>query len=270
MDAENVRMLSKDGLELEVKIWEANAPKAAICIIHDLGDHGGSYEKMSAYFNDREISVFVLDLRGHGLSKGRKGHAPNLDSLLSDIEELLKTTRAHHTELPIFLLGLGLGANLVLNYLEKMNNNEIHGFIMINPWRKFGEQSSLLWKLFGQIGYLLFPRWLVSQGQESNTLKENGGFTDPLRHRKVSLGLTRIIHESLKSIHSSNLSLNKPGVIVEETDNQGGTMQSTLAAINKIAYKSGPFGMTNQANWDNVPPQIEELSAWIKQQISQN
>jgi len=147
MENETEYFLSQDGLRLYYRLWAAENPKQLLCIVHGFGEHSGRYQHVAHYFNNLGITVFAMDLRGHGISQGKKGHARNLDIMLSDIEELLKTARAENTDLPMFLMGHSMGGNLVANYMIKMNTNELKGFMLSSPWFKLAFEP---------------PKWKVS------------------------------------------------------------------------------------------------------------
>lgn len=134
MSSETEFFLSKDGIRLYYHHWACENTKKVLCIVHGHGEHGGRYEHVARFFNQHDIAVLAMDLRGHGISQGKKGHAKSHETLLDDIEEFLKTARAEYTEIPMVLMGHSMGGNLVANYVLKMNTNELGGFILSSPW----------------------------------------------------------------------------------------------------------------------------------------
>ena len=136
MSEENEFIFSKDGLRLYLHHWSVDSPKAVLCLIHGLGEHGGRYEALASFMNQSRISVIALDLRGHGLSEGRKGHIKSYELVLSDIEETLKLARSEYLGVPMFLYGHSLGGNLVANYVKTNPTLELSGFILSSPFFK--------------------------------------------------------------------------------------------------------------------------------------
>ena len=96
---------TEDGLNLHGQGWEPDAEvKAVVCLLHGLGEHSGRYDHMAEAFNRAETALIAFDLRGHGRSEGRRGHAPNYTLLMSDIEKLLNEAAVRYPNLPCFLL----------------------------------------------------------------------------------------------------------------------------------------------------------------------
>ena len=134
MSEEKEFILSKDGKRLCVHHWESKNANHVLCIVHGLGEHGGRYNELAKYLNTLNIAVFALDLRGHGLSDGKRGHARSYSLLLSDLEELLKHARSLHTEAKIILMGHSMGGNLVASYVKNDLTKELNGYILSSPF----------------------------------------------------------------------------------------------------------------------------------------
>ena len=121
-------------LRLNSRTWEVPRPRAGLVIIHGLSDHGGRYEPVAERLASYGISSFALDLRGHGLSEGRRGHAPRFDTLLQDIDRFRREVQGLvDPSTPVFLLGHSMGGLLVLRYLEEYDA-PVAGGIVISPW----------------------------------------------------------------------------------------------------------------------------------------
>ncbi len=101
---------TSDGKVLFLRRWDAAAPsRTAFLVLHGITAYSGPYGALLA----REVaaagfSVYGLDLRGHGLSDGRRGDIPGRERLVDDLGETLAFVR---TKVPrIVLLGHSLGA----------------------------------------------------------------------------------------------------------------------------------------------------------------
>jgi alpha-beta hydrolase superfamily lysophospholipase len=121
-------------LRLNYRTWEVPRPRAGLVIIHGLSDHGGRYGPVAERLASYGISSFALDLRGHGLSEGRRGHAPRFDTLLQDLDRFRREVQGLvDLSTPVFLLGHSMGGLLVLRYLEEYDA-PVRGGIVISPW----------------------------------------------------------------------------------------------------------------------------------------
>lgn len=115
----NFSFTSRDGLELFARAWVSieEKPKGVVYLVHGLGEHSGRYAHVADAFNRAGFHLLGFDLRGHGLSGGKRGHTPSYDHMLDDIDIFIKESLARYPDtLPEFLYGHSLGGNLVINY----------------------------------------------------------------------------------------------------------------------------------------------------------
>lgn len=113
---------TSDHLQLRGSRWEPNSKcSAALCLVHGLGEHTGRYQHVAKSCCETGTALVGIDLRGHGKSAGKLGHAPSFKQLLEDISCMLDATKKAYPSVPLFLYGHSLGGNLVLNYVLKKN-----------------------------------------------------------------------------------------------------------------------------------------------------
>ncbi|MFY0606108.1 MAG: lysophospholipase [Cyclobacteriaceae bacterium] len=194
MDCEIDYFFSQDGLRLYYRHWECENPRSIVCIIHGLAEHSGRYDHIAKHLNDSQISVFGIDLRGHGLSNGKRGHAKNFEVLLNDVEELLKVAREAHTEIPMYLMGHSMGGNIVANYVLKKPVNELAGFILSSPWLKLAFEPPAWKDKLAKTVAGFWPSLTQPDGLDASDLSRDPQVVDdykndPLVHGKISAGL---------------------------------------------------------------------------------
>jgi lysophospholipase len=121
-------------LRLAYRAHEASAPRAALVIIHGLGDHSGRYDDFAARMAVVGISAYAMDLRGHGNSEGRRGHVPSFDVFLQEVDRFRREVEglAGHN-IPIFLLGQSMGGLIALRYMEEYSG-AFRGAVICSPW----------------------------------------------------------------------------------------------------------------------------------------
>jgi alpha-beta hydrolase superfamily lysophospholipase len=133
MNSENWKMLARDGLPLAGTTWTPTAPpRAAILLIHGLGEHHGRYAHVAAAAAERGLAVLAFDLRGHGQSQGKRGHTPTYAQLLDDVDAGLARLRTTFPGVPHFLYGHSLGGSLVINYLLRQHP-AVTGAVVTSP-----------------------------------------------------------------------------------------------------------------------------------------
>jgi acylglycerol lipase len=101
---------TSDGKTLFIRRWDAKgkAP-VSVLILHGQTGYSGPYGPMVAeQLADSGFDVFALDLRGHGLSDGRRGDYPSGEMLVKDLDETLALVKSKSRKL--VLMGHSLGS----------------------------------------------------------------------------------------------------------------------------------------------------------------
>ena len=196
---ETLTISTRDGIYLYAESMTIDHPIGVVCIIHGFGEHIGRYRHVMQSLNDSKFNVYGVDLRGHGRSGGLKGHAPDLISLINDIEEFLKIVRAEHLYLPLFLFGHSMGGNLVLNYILRDKSKELLGFIVSAPWIKLAFTPPRWKEQLGRLMARIAPKVRQPNGLNSLHLSKDPEVSrkydhDPLVNFKISAGLFSAIN----------------------------------------------------------------------------
>lgn len=121
-------------LRLHYRTCEVETPRAALLLAHGLFEHSRRYEEFAEFMAGAGCSTFMLDLRGHGNSEGRRGHVRSFDVLLQDLDRFRREVQGLvPLELPFFLLGHSLGGLIALRYLEEYEP-AFRGAVITSPW----------------------------------------------------------------------------------------------------------------------------------------
>lgn len=107
------RTPSRDGLSLFWRGRLAERPRAALVLVHGLCEHSGRYARPLGYFGE-DYACYAVDLRGHGLSAGPRGHVDGFDAYLDDVEAALGVARQAHPGLAAFVIGHSMGGLVAL------------------------------------------------------------------------------------------------------------------------------------------------------------
>ena len=111
-----------DGKRLYLQAWEPEAGrKAAVLVVHGLGEHSGRYAHLAARMNESGYAVYTFDGRGHGKSSLPKPTAyfDRIDHYLEDIDALFGKMRSYVGDIPCFIYGHSMGGGLVTHYTIK-------------------------------------------------------------------------------------------------------------------------------------------------------
>lgn len=260
-----------DGLRLHYKMWEANKTENVLCIVHGHGEHAGRYSHVAAYLNEKNISVFALDLRGHGLSKGKRGHTPSYDLLMKDIEEILKVAREHFLDTPMYLMGHSLGGNLVANFMINDISEELSGFILSAPWFKLAFEPPKFKLKLGQLMCNIWPGFSEHNGLDASKLSKDANEVqkykdDPLVHGMISAGLFSSISGACKTALLSAGNIKTKGLIYHGSADQiiDAHASEEFAKSNKLFEWNLIDGGYHEPHNDSERQQVFKLlSTWI-------
>ena len=106
---------TRDGSIQLRRQWPARSPRAALLLVHGMGEHSGRYEHVGAFLASKRIDVLAFDHRGFGQSGGRRGHVDTFEQYVDDVEDLLAERR--RLSRPVILFGHSLGGLIVTRYL---------------------------------------------------------------------------------------------------------------------------------------------------------
>ncbi|QJG66866.1 alpha/beta fold hydrolase [Mycoplasma phocoenae] len=100
-------------------------PKCVIQIIHGMAEYINRYAPLAEYFNDLNIKVIGMDLRGHGKTGqniNQLGHISDYDGhtkIVEDTYDLNYWIQKRYPNSKKFILGHSFGSIILLNYLFK-------------------------------------------------------------------------------------------------------------------------------------------------------
>lgn len=94
-----------DGTDLGLRTWRPTGDaRGHLTLIHGYAEHGGRYARFAEAVAARGLAVHALDLRGHGVSPGRRGDVPGVDRVVGDVEAFSASRPK-----PTFLFGHSAG-----------------------------------------------------------------------------------------------------------------------------------------------------------------
>lgn len=159
-----------DGIDLAYypKIPKSK-PVAALIFLHGGGAYSGAgYQNLAKGLSEKyDISVYLIDLRGHGNSGGPRGDAPSVEQVWEDLKLLITAVREKNPGIPLYLGGHSSGGGLVLNYLTWDKKTKVDGYFFISP--QFGYKSATarenIRSSFTTVRYWVFILSAISGGR---------------------------------------------------------------------------------------------------------
>ena len=187
---------TNDGLTLLGRIWQTPSPKpkGVVNLVHGLGEHSGRYADVAKMMNQAGYHFAGFDLRGHGLSEGKRGHSPGFDYLLDDVSIFLDQSRLIIGDpCPQFLYGHSLGGCIVINYGLRRSPT-LAGVIATAPPLRLSFAPPKIKLSFGKIMSALFPSLVMRNELEQEALSRDKAIVkayqdDVLVHDRISARL---------------------------------------------------------------------------------
>lgn len=190
------RLASRDGTSLHLHAWPVPKPQATLLVVHGYMEHGQRYEEFAHALQRHSISVYALDLRGHGLSGGAPGRLRRFSDYLDDVTTALHVLPAPQ---PAFLLGHSLGGLIALQ-LAASGLRPLRGLLLSNPYLERALKVPR-WKLMaGQLLGVVAPWVALPAGLDPASLTHDPEVLgrrarDPLIFDKATVGWFREINQ---------------------------------------------------------------------------
>lgn len=204
-----------DGLKLHGYRWSVENPVAVMSLVHGLAEHCGRYEELAQHLNRNGIDVVGVDLRGHGKTEGPRGVSRQFSDIVGDVSTLVEETKTQYPGLPRFLFGHSLGGGLVLQRGMTTVDDPLSGYLvsapLILPRKPVSRITRGLVKFLRKVsptGTLPIP---VSGKKISTIPEEQDRYdSDPLRHRRMGIGLAVDMIENGEGLFASASQWKKP------------------------------------------------------------
>lgn len=194
---------TSDNINIYAKEWKVEFPKAVIALVHGLGEHCNRYKHVAQYFAQHNIAMVGYDRRGHGQSGGKRGHTPNYEALLKEVDSLLAITKEKYPIAPVFLYGHSMGGNIVLKY-QITRKLDIAGVITTGAFIEFPDTPPKMLIMIGKLMRRIYPAFSQNNGLSPQDVSSDpevveAYINDPLVHNKITsatgIGLIEVANE---------------------------------------------------------------------------
>lgn len=258
--------------------WQpANMPvKAALVLVHGLGEHVGRYKEFAQFFTAKGCAVYGNDLRGHGRSPGKRGHAA-YSLLLQDLSVLIRHVEHQHPGLPLILYGHSMGGNIAISYLLEMSGaqDKFRAAILSSPWLRLNIPVSPLVVQLCRFMEKIYPSftqpnkinadWLSKDPDEAKAYKG-----DPLVHSRISASLFYQVYQHGKRAMQKATEANLPLLVMH-----GGEDAITSSVASEELAKRAPHsqwklwkGLRHEPHHELEKKEVMSYQwDWLKEQL---
>ena len=190
-----------DGARLPFRVWsvdpssrQAGPARPVVLALHGAGSNSSIFSDLGRYLATQSIIVYAYDQRGHGNAPDF-GAWVGMETLVSDLTEIVELVRTEHPAEPIYISGQSLGAAVILNAAAKERLPSVDGVILISPAVNARRSVGRGLQLFAAIGARIAPTRSVPRPPDSITsVTDNPDYQhslleDPLNMQRFTLGL---------------------------------------------------------------------------------
>ena len=209
---------ASDGLRIFYRIHRSAHQVSRIAIVHGIGEHSGRYGNVVDTLLPKGISIWALDLRGHGKSEGKRGHMRSFDEYLSDVLSLIHTMKEKKgDDTKCFLLGHSMGGLVAICFGLKYPDL-IDGLIVSSPALGLAVEVPTVKRVLGNLMSRVFPSFTMANGLDVSMLSHDeqvgkAYIKDPLVHDRVSARWFTEILNAMEYVNSSATKLKIPILI---------------------------------------------------------
>lgn len=143
-----MQIQEKDDQGFYFRSWAIASPKAAIMLVHGLGEHCQRYDHFAKALNQNGYSLYSMDLPSHGRSKGIRGHVDSFDEFQTATLKLFDFMQNDCPDATKFIIGHSMGGLIVSRFLldhqEKFNGALLSGAAIQSPQDPPAWQVSLI------------------------------------------------------------------------------------------------------------------------------
>ena len=254
--------------------WSPDGPaRAAILLVHGLGEHSGRYDYFAMHCTARGFAVHTLDHYGHGRSEGLPGHVERFSVYLDGLRALRDEVRREHAGLPLFLLGHSMGGLIAASFLGE-DQDSFRGCVLSGPaLRSDAEPSKLAMAVVRLISWLAPTAPLIGldpSGVSRDPAVVKAYVTDPLvHHGKATARLITELSSTMRTTLAAAPGIKLPLLIMhgdaDVLTSPGGSqaLYDTAGSVDKTLklYPGLYHEIFNEPERDQV---LGDMSAWLE------
>ena len=256
---------TSDNRILFIREWVPESHSdVAILIFHGITAYSGLYSEMVATpLKDAGFIVYGLDLRGHGLSDGKRGDFPSLERLNKDLHEVISFIKQKHSKL--IILGHSMGV-ITAGIASNCCLESIDGLILLSAGRTPREGVYQKPKLSYKIKILLSS--IFAPGKPVFRYYREGmiGLDDPIRNFKYTLRFMKVFSAKDMVFPSINI----PVIVGVGDLDELFDIESPRDLFNEINAQDKKFIILKGAKHAEMPAgSLDELVEWLALKFKQ-
>lgn len=256
--------------------WQAwlpdEPPRAVVLISHGYGEHVGRYGNVVDAVVPRGYAVFGADHRGHGRSRGARGHVGSFAEYVTDLHGFRIRIGERLKDTPVFLLGHCLGGLIGVHYALG-HAATLDGLILSSPALGLTNPPGALARATTGVASALVPGLVFSSGVDPDLLSHDPSVRrawtiDRLVHSKASARFLTSVEGAIAEAHERAGEIQLPLLALQAGDDRladpAGTarfFEATASEDREMLVYDGFFHeILNETGRDRV---LADLLRWL-------
>lgn len=227
---EQNRFSSFDNLRLHCRrLIPAGETCHTVMLVHGLGEHAGRYGNLYNHLLPLGYEIYAPDLRGHGLSEGKRGHVNRFTEFIDDLEALRKKIdderpRECNLEAGNIMIGHSMGGLIALKYALE-HQDKLRAVIVSGPALHIAADVPAWKTSLGKILSGIVPKFSMPNEVDPGLLSHDPQVApqyekDPLVHNMVSTRWYTEFVGTMDEVHSRAGEMEIPILIMHGGDDR--------------------------------------------------
>lgn len=258
-------------------------PKESTCytvmLVHGFGEHAGRYGNLYDWFLPKSYEFYAPDMRGHGLSEGKKGHVDKFSDYIDDLEVLRKkidSERPSKCDLKggNILIGHSMGGLIALRYA--LDHPEgLSAVVVSGPLLKLAIPVPAWKESMGRFMSKILPKFSMPNELDPNLLSHDPQVApkyenDPLVNHMVSSRWFTEATAAMDDVLKRAGNMKMPILVMHGSDDQLCNPEGSKAFFEKCGsedktlkiYPGFYHEIFNELGYKQVMGDVE---AWLKE-----
>ena len=212
-------------LDIYYQAWLPEGdPKAAIIVVHGLGEHSGRYGNLVDHMVPLGYALYGFDLPGHGKSDGVREFVEEFEDYANTLTTYRKMVEGWQPEKPIFLLGHSMGGLITTDYLID-HSQDFKGAVISAPAITVPDNITQMTIILGKVFSKIAPK-LGVMALDANLISKDPAVVeeyvqDPLVfHDKTTARLSAELLKAMMRVNAEMEKITVPFIAVQGSEDQ--------------------------------------------------
>ncbi len=152
---------ASDGVAMPYRLWRAQVPRGLVLLLHGAFDYSGAFDEIGPRLAQRGLTALAIDQRGFGATPSRR-HWCSARRMALDAGDAVCFLRARFGDLPVFLVGESMGADIAIKTVATQSDLEIAGVVLAAPGALADVFRLFFWRMAVRVLNFVAPKGEVA------------------------------------------------------------------------------------------------------------